>query len=374
MFILKKFKSNSGATLIVVLLVMVVSIILMTSLLSLSLSDTILAVNQEKNLQAEYIAKAGADIVSHDVLSNPEVYSSYNLPKTISDTVIGEGSFSAEIRMEGNDIIVETEGVVDDSSQAVLLNLGKASFKDIFRGIQQTGEDDLDIDSLDITYEDDSTVHIEANVSDLNDIILSSNQENDPNIIPDINNESPGYIVIPTHGASEGDISGTTTISGNHYYNLIETGGNKEIITFDTQGVEQTIIADEVSFTNPKSEVKIIGGGVLHLYILDKGEILSGIDVNENDPTLFFIYLKDGANLDLQAGGTATMYVFGPEATIQMNSDKTMIKGAIIGEILQKNEGGTNNNGPHGKFHFIPLPNDYTSPSIVKYEKKYYSN
>jgi len=99
----KYFNNNEGATLIVVLLVMVVSMILMTSLLSLSLSDTVMAVNQEKNLQAEYIAKAGVDIVAHDIISNP---------------VIGEGSFSAQVRMEGNEIVVESEGVVDDSSQS----------------------------------------------------------------------------------------------------------------------------------------------------------------------------------------------------------------------------------------------------------------
>jgi len=346
----------------------------MTSLLSVSLSDTVLAENQEENLQAEYIAKDGADIVSHHISSNPGDYTSDKLPKTITDTVVGEGSFSAEIRMDGSNLIVESEGVVDDSSQTVLLNLGKASFKDIFRGIQQTGEDDLDVDSLDITYEDDSTVHIEANGNDMTEIHMSSEQENDPNIKASINNESPGDVVIPSHGPSEGTISGTTTISGDHYYDLIETGGNNEVITFDTQGGEQVVITDEISFTNPKSEVKVTGGGVLHLYILDEGEIWSGIDVNESNPTLFFIYLKDGADLDLQAGGTATMYIFGPNATIQMNSAKTMIKGAIIGEILQKNDGGGTNNGPAGKFHYIPLPDDYTGDGILKYEKKYYSN
>jgi len=369
----KYFNNNEGATLIVVLLVMVVSMILMTSLLSLSLSDTVMAVNQEKNLQAEYIAKAGVDIVAHDIISNPDNYTSEKLPKTISNTVIGEGSFSAEVRMESNDIFIESEGKVDDSNQTVFLNLGKASFKDIFNGIQQTGEDDLDIDSLDITYEDDSTVSIEANVDNLNKIHMSSDQESDPNIKASINNESPGDVVIPSHVASEGAISGTTTISGDHYYTSIKTK-NKDIITFDTNGLEQVIIVDEIDFTGPKSEVKIIGGGVLHLYILDEGIIQSGIDVNESNPALFFIYLKDGANLDLQAGGTATMYVFGPNATIQMNSSKTMIKGAVIGKILQKNSGGGTNNGPHGKFHYIPLPDDYTGDGILKYEKKYYSN
>lgn len=54
-------KKNKGSALIVVIMVMVIMVILGTSILNISLSETIQASNEDKRLQAHYLARAGAE-------------------------------------------------------------------------------------------------------------------------------------------------------------------------------------------------------------------------------------------------------------------------------------------------------------------------
>ena len=324
----KYFNNNEGATLIVVLLVMVVSMILMTSLLSLSLSDTVMAVNQEKNLQAEYIAKAGVDIVAHDIISNPEDYTSEKLPKTISNTVIGEGSFSAEVRMESNDIVIESKGKVDDSNQTVTLEmLNDSSAEGIFENVIYANN------GFDV-----SKMKIKGPLQSGGEIIAPNDYEyevkpNEYNYYPSPNFTTPSGINLMISNKE------TITIDNNSEFPLIDIN-NGGTLTFDASLKEDNILHIKVNNFNNNGVVNIEGGKVF-LYINNSMDIKTKGLVNNNNPSNLNIIVKDKGALYIQAKHDLKAFIYGPKSTITVNSGNITIEGAIIGNYFNDNNNAT---------------------------------
>jgi|GEM_PF-2439343 len=383
---MKLLKNENGVALIAVVLVMAVSVILGTAVLSFALSDTRLAENQEHHLQAEYIARAGADAAAQYVQNHPSEFPTGGfIDRTFTDPSLGEGSFSATISQpfQGG-VLVTSTGTAAGASATVTLSLTKGSYSGQFNGIRQTQpETDLDLGALPITYDAGAQVLIEGHVQNpLSDIKLSTANESDPNIQRVANYDAPGTIVVPdssdfhgtveTHSVGKGkDKQDITTVTGNVDTSSL-VSDNQTSIVFDTGKEDQIVIVNSLEFKGPQGSVTIIGSGTVQLYIKNGGEISTPIVANvDGSPSQLFIYVCDGGTLDLGSNSELSAYIAAPQATIIWNANATTINGAIIGNIIEKNTSGS---GPHGNFHFVPLPNSVNFSGLLTYVRNHYSN
>lgn len=368
-------KNENGVALIAVVLVMAVSVILGTAVLSFALSDTRLAENQEHHLQAEYIARAGADAAAQYVQNHPSDF--LTKPPSLTDIKLGEGVFSAVIttKPSENAVFVTSTGTVSGTTATVNLKLSKASYSSLFDGIRQTkSNSDLDLESLPISHDVNDTVHVEAHVPSTGDIHLSDknkqNNKDDPNIIKDTNYDSPGEIVVPDYDKFNPlEFSHTLTVTGNAYFATLDVGNN-DSLTFNTNGDNQIIVADALTFKGSKASVEITGSGTVQLYLLNWGEISTPITVNSNDPSRLFIYVCDGGTLALDSKMTLSAYIAAPNATVTFQSNQTTVSGAIIAGTIERNN--PNGSGANGKFEYVPLSDSVDYSGYLAYARDYY--
>ena len=345
-------KNDKGAALAVVVITMVVLMILGSSVLNLGLSETTMSLKNEKEIQAEYIAKAGADITAKYIANNPTT----NIT-TRADT-IGNGNFNAVItRPDSSTVKIVSTGTIDTSNQRVTLILNVASYKDLFAGLRQTGIDNLDLSAMDVSYQPGAVVNIEANVGSLDQIKLSTQDAADPNIKKSLNNNVPETFTVPNSAGYKTvvpiAVSGTKTFVGDYRLTTLSKV-NGETLVFDTQGADQHIVVNTLSFTGTQGNVIVQGGGNVHLFIIDSGDIQNPISVNSANPGTLFIYVSEGKSLTISANGVINAYIYAPMATVEIQSALTTIKGSIIGQIINRG----NVNGAKGTFYYVPLSNN----------------
>lgn len=362
-------RNNKGAALLLVIIVMAVLSILGISLLTVSNAEYQISVMNEKKLQAQNIAKSGADIAAKHYLANP-----ISATETIADTPLGKGSFQVVIsKPSTKTMLIQSNGTVDDITQSVSLMLEEVDYNAFFTGIHQTGDSDLDLGALDISHDPGSAVTIQANVSDLSDISLSPSDAADPLIVKAINNTSLPEFTVPNTSGFQTDIDWAAQTDPNlflgdyHLSSIVKT--NKDDIIFDTDGGVQQIVVDILDFSGPQGSITVEGGGEVHLYILDGGAINNPVTVNPSDPAQLFIYVKSGATLEFQSGADVSGYIYAPNATLEIQSAQTIITGAMIGNIIERNGSG---NGAHGNFHYSEIADSPIYSAVHIYQKSMY--
>ena len=379
---IKTIKNTNGIALALVIMVMAVTTIFGATVLTLMLSDMNLAENQEYQLQAEYIARAGAEAAGKYVQDHPSSYPPNGFSSQTFTGVLGEGSFSAQISRPAQDnVLISSVGTVNGVTQTVYLHLLKQSYNSTFSGVRQTAQETvLKLGALAIYHDAGVAVSIEGNViNPETDIILSSSNPSnasDPNIIRSANYDFAGDLVLPSDyeenlidqaDIKTGDI---TTITGDTYLETL-TKGNNETIIFDTQGDIQTVVDDDLDFGGSQGTVDIIGDGTVHLYIINSASLDNPMNMNGGLPSQLFIYVNDGATLSLQSNCELAAYIYAPNATIEIQSSQTTIYGAMVGNILQR---VNYTQGPLGEFHYVPLTDNVDYEGFLAYVKDYYSN
>lgn len=361
---LNPLKNNKGAALATVIITMVVLMILGTAILNTAFFETKMSVEDENSVQAEYIAKSGADIAAKYISDNPTSATS-----SLTDN-IGQGSYTASITwLSTSSVKIVSTGTVKGVTKTVTLLLGRKTYQDLFLGIRQTGTDSLDLSSMNVTYQPGCTVNIEANVDSLDQITLNATNSADPNIVKSINNNPPLHFTIPDstgyNTALPISVSGTKTFIGNYRLtSLVKANG--ETLIFDTQGADQHIIVNTLSFSGSQGNVIVQGGGNVHLYIIDSGDIQTPIDVNSLSVGKLFLYVSDGKYLSISANGVVNAYIYAPNALVEIQSALTTVKGSIIGQIINRG----NINGAKGTFYYIPLTDNPTDNPIEMDFKK----
>ncbi len=371
-----KIRNRKGMALIWVIFVIVIVTVIVTSMFALSLADTRFAAQQEHKTQAQYLARAGAVasvqyIRENYIEFNPSSFTS----KSIPDTTLGEGYFNSIITKPFfGGLVVQSTGVVAGVSEKVSVSLSKGNYNGIFKGVRQTKPGSLDLGAMPITYEPGSTVMIEGNVTTIDQITLATSNNSDPNIVKSANSDPLPPVVLPAGylGYTYTSVfSGSNVIKGNNRVGTLSKGNN-QVVAFDTMGGEQFIVVENLDISGPHGTLDVVGTGVVHLFITSSGTIDTPVNANTEEPSKLFIYVADGAKLTLQANCQLNAYIYAPYATIEMQSDQTQIRGAIVGNIIQKNTASTGE--AHGNFHFVPLPDNTDYSGIIYYNIDYFSN
>ena len=131
---MKRYTNNSGVVLPIILLIILILTFLGTAFWRYSVQDTIYAENNEKRMQAYYLARSGADALAQYIIDNPDgidmkqfvdqlVAAPQSEPTYISSEV--DGYFQVEVSRDEDEglIIIESVGTVDDISRKAVLTL-----------------------------------------------------------------------------------------------------------------------------------------------------------------------------------------------------------------------------------------------------------
>lgn len=359
-------KDKRGSALILVIIVLAVLSILGLSLLTTSHTEHNFSLLNERKIQAQNIAMSGANIATKYYLLHP-----ISTQVTISDTVLGNGYFNVTIsKPDPSTMLVRSLGTVGTVTRTVTVLLKKVSYLSLFTGVHQTGNNSIDLSALNISTDGDSVL-IQANVSDLDDIDLGGA---DPNLVKKvINNTQLLDAEMPTLGdysdvAERALQADPNRLVGDYMLSTLSKENNENLV-FETNGESQQIIVDNFNIDGSQGSVTLNGGGDVHLYIKQSGQINNPVVINGSNGRLF-IYVMAGKTLELQANALLlNTYIYAPNATIEMQSDQTTISGAVIGNIINRG----NSNGPQGNFHFEPLVDEPSDSSIPVFSKAFYT-
>jgi hypothetical protein len=393
-----KMHNNRGAALPLVIITMVVLMILGLAVLNISLADYKHAIYSERKIQANYLARAGADDIGNKIISEK---SSTNAIPTLTGTYVdlGEGrkytvDSMVQLTVTGyTGIVVSVIGEDNGVTSKVGLTITKDKASELLdKAIYSVG--DLDISNLDvygevasggdITYQPtkyDTVAYGEPQEG----IELNKNFEQLPIADPNLDD----------HTTLDQTISSETVLETGFRYDTITIDNTaSSILVFNTGTVDKAVYKVEIdsTFLSNSGKIKVIGNGILELYVMELFESKGTIEVANTaelefhvmagktldfqtalsvnaaeDPNKVRIYLDAGSNLLLQANGNYNCYIIGPEANIKMQSDNTVINGAVIGNVFENNNGNIAN----GVVNF-KAPDDSWTPHNAGYNKKFY--
>lgn len=120
------FTDDKGSSLIMVLIIMGVLTIFGAAFLHYSLTDNLQVINDEKRMQAHYLARSGAEAVADYIINNPQEAAEL-LGKKSEKHDLGQGFFEVEVKSTTGGILIESTGNVDDFTRTVKLTLHPCS-------------------------------------------------------------------------------------------------------------------------------------------------------------------------------------------------------------------------------------------------------
>jgi len=341
----KSIKNERGMALALVIMVMTVLIILGASILTSSLTETKFSVANEKNLQAEYIAKEGADIIAKYVIKTYTDNQTACLVTTTMALGIGKSAGQAEVQVSsiGSIYIIQSTGSVGNAQRTVKLYLRPLKLDEVFKGIWSTGSTDLQINLLDVSG--NPIVQVPPGVN------ITGTQSGDYTKAYSTNNLRKVSVMIgELNYLSEagGATTGSITASGDCKYSKINNVTN---MTIDASINNTTILIKEVISNGDKHEIGAInvsGSGIVHLFINDSVLFKSPITGNGT----LIIYIVDGERIDIQTGNNnGRLYIYAPDATVGLQCGTDSLVGAIVSKYFVR--APNVDSSSNGKFEYV---------------------
>jgi hypothetical protein len=376
----KKQSNNGGFALASVLIIILVLMILGTALLSVVFSDTKHAIYSENNLEAHFLARSGADIVSNDIIMNRAIPTGIiGVKRDLSDT-FGTKSYTVDsITTIGNKINVVVSGEANGILDKVTLEL------DVVAGEETVFQRPFHVNNLvvstnlDINYPSGFTdaerlAHKPLSGADAQPFVYPS-----PTIASPILPKNSPFALTITNGQ-------TVQLNTSKSFSNVTIDGGRLLLNSVIGSTLQLVIEDTLEVTKHGSDngvIEVTGDGNVEIYVdtmtfnqdtqlLITGEarvklfVMTTAMINNpltnisntsiSTPDQLMIILNDYAVLDLGSNANLTAYVYGPKATIYMNSNSTTINGALIGNVFNKNDGS---NAPNGVINYIPPDDSY---------------
>ena len=160
-----KVMNKRGSAIAVVLLVMFVMMILGVVFLNIALAEAKQVSLQGKQMQAYYLARSGADIVSNDFITNADNHFRELLednPTTVynstGNSIPGvDGSYDVQMRIVGYDVLIDATGIVNSTGGTVKANAGIT-----IRNFQQnaiTAVNTIDLNSISVLRGEVESTH-----------------------------------------------------------------------------------------------------------------------------------------------------------------------------------------------------------------------
>lgn len=120
------FNSKKGSALLSVLIMTSILSIFGLLILGVSLAETKYAVYMEKNSQAYYVARAGADAMAEYIIKNPDELN--NVVAKPGEGEIAGGRFKTTVYLQGSDIYIESKGTLENIPEATVTLVLRKSY------------------------------------------------------------------------------------------------------------------------------------------------------------------------------------------------------------------------------------------------------
>lgn len=354
-------KGEKGSALITVLIVMGVLTVLGAALMHYSMTDNLQVFNDEKRMQAHYLARSGAEAVADYIMKNPDGADEL-LGKKTEPVELGEGTFQVEVSERDNgELLIESTGEVDDFIRTVKLTMvpyGLGDF-DLFCNSKIDMKKETNIKgNIGTNATDDGSIGCNGNLS-IEGNVLVGPRENPNTVITAKNLNISGEIgtldseikyEVPDFPKEEFE-----KFTGNEP-NIIVEKGNYEIkdtedrlynsIRID-KGAKLTIYVAEnttrkihVNTLYVNGDIVIEGDGCLNLYVNSLGSTdkIEG-SFNEGGRVNALMMYYKGDTIDIEKNGKFCGTIFCDSNLVEFNVGKDSdIKGNIIikGEAVCK--------------------------------------
>lgn len=127
-----------------------------------------------------------------------------------------------------------------------------------------------------------------------------------------------------------GNIINEESYTQDHYFNQIKA--NNRELEINTDGKEVNIYVHDLSL---KDQLTINEDGLVNFFITGDSELQTP-NATHNSSQVFY-FLKEGVTFDLLSNSQNKGYIYGPNAKVLMNSSDTTFEGALISNVLNRN-------------------------------------
>ena len=323
-----RLRDNKGMALPLVLIVMFVITLLATAVLQYSIAESVQVSRNEKRMQAHYLARSGADAMAEYLIRTPSQVVAVVAKTNSANMATGTLGLGKDFRLDVagntvNGIIISAEGTSGGVTAKINLDLTPLSAAFIFNHAISSKQD-LNVSSMKVI---DGSLESGGTITPV--------REND---LPNSTTYYPSPIVPVLNFASNINIENKekVTLTESRQYSSITMASNAHL-EFKTGGKVLQIVVDTF-VAKGNVIVDVSGGGRLELFITGSADIQTPLVVNDGDPNSLFIFLKDGAHLNISANGTINGYIYGPNANVGIQSAHTIIKGAVIANLVSKSD------------------------------------
>ena len=296
-------------------------------------------------MQAYHLAYSTADAMAKFLIENPakaaEVIATTAVNNNVGPLRNNETFRISVTGIPTSLVTIVAKGRSEDATEKVQIDLVPVTTKEIFTNAI--------FSKANLTVP--NRVHITGNLESAGTVSVPSSF--DPHFV--VTENSPKAFLppaIPTglRLAPNVYVNQALTIQGDLQYNIISVAPNGTLI-FDTQGKVQRVVVQSLF---AEGNVFAIGGGRLELYVTSFARFQTPFIVNPaypnltindggitnfSDPNDLLIILADDANLVLRDNAQINSFIYGPGASVQLQSARSTIKGAIIASKLDLQDG-----------------------------------
>lgn len=305
-------EKNEGVALIAVIVVMAVMIILGTALLNISLSENKQVIYQQKNSQAYYMARSGADAMASYIIKNPSEVQNI-IGKTSSSPgigTIGANSFQVKV-MSGasaSDVLIKSTGIVN-GAPSVNVSLTLKSI------ISPSPLLDYSIfTSAGLTTPKNITGNVGSNSGTV-DVSASGSYSGNVTLGPNATTtytKSVTHITDPVTFPPINDSLFTEQYVGNSTINL-------------TSGVNKYM------WVNDLSGLTVNGNAELHLLVKNSFNLNGKSSIVSQGSAKIFIYYQKNDTIAFKGTPSINAVIYAPNATVDCNGGGNgTFKGSII--------------------------------------------
>jgi len=367
------FNLRRGSSLFTVVILLFIMVITGVAILGVSMTENNTEIYQNRRTQAYYLAWSGANSLGEYILKSDgttfgDKIKNLNLKTAVNQDSFSNGSVQVSVEFFDvfnnipNQILISSIGNVHGVNRTVKLLLGRMDL-------------DLVIDKaiysnapLDITGMLVKNGDVESGA----EISFSTNGSNEFTGVA-FPNSPRNFKVVDWPTTSDAPLYGTdgilflkgenkTIYESRSFYDL--TVWQNDTLTLSPPADDMQIVVDNM-IIDGNMDIDVSSGGRVELYINETLTVTTKGAINSAWPSDLIIYLKKDSTFYMQANKTLKAYVIGPEATMEIQSDQSTTYGALITNVIQKNDAGQ---GPNGAVYYVAPDADLDLDNIVEYK------
>ncbi|MFW6257013.1 MAG: DUF7305 domain-containing protein [Bacillota bacterium] len=370
-------KQEQGAALLLTIFFLALSLAIGVALLTFALRSQETVTGQERETQAYYVARSGADMVAQAIMDKtyePETgnieTATGNFDSSDLSGYFAERSFEVEIeKKSAKEILLTSTGKVMKKTARISLLLKKPNLFDM--AIFTNSDLNVTQPNLELVPLDEIMLGSNGEIYDTDPPKLSEEQKSEfmdmyypPPELPAYDESNPK--TLDSRDLPKGSITidasdYTDSAYDNDYYDLIYLGSDKYDLIIDTSQGDVTLIVDVLYL---KGFLTIRGTGNVTMYVTEEVNIQTpGATIEEDEASFTLIAMDSVTSFDLIANGTFEGHIYAPKVTINMQSNFTKFEGSMIADTL---EGAADK--PIGEIRYKEPPDDiYERFDFIKF-------